>query len=63
VVVRVLTPRTSEFSGPGVLPAFTTLGIRYMRSRFGGGWLCPAEHTDDVLALLELRGYRIEATL
>jgi hypothetical protein len=39
------------------------LDVRYMRSRFGGGWLVQQRAADDVMALLEARGFRLEVTL
>jgi hypothetical protein len=63
VRVRVLSKRTSEFDGPGVLYAIRTLGIKYQRAPRGGAWLVPGQHTDDLCAILESRGYRIEPTL
>lgn len=65
VTVRIIGSRasTAEFAGPGVIDAFRTLGVRYMRSRFGAAWWCPAVHAGDVMALLETRGYRVDPTL
>jgi hypothetical protein len=39
------------------------LGVRYMRSPFGGAWLVRQADADDVMALLEHRGYWLEVTL
>lgn len=63
VKVRVLGAHTAQLDGPGVLAAFTVTSTPYMRARFGGGWQCPADRLDDVMAALELRGYRVEPTL
>lgn len=60
VRVRALH-RSDEFSGPGVKDAMNTLGVPHMRERFGKGWVCRSDHGADVQALLESRGYRIEA--
>ena len=60
---RVLNSNTTDFDGAGVFDALRRLGIPYMRSRFGGGWSIPGRHTDDVMAYLEHRGYRIDVTL
>ena len=65
VTMRLIGSRlsTAEFDGPGVLDAFKRLDIVFMRSRYGGGWWCPARHAEDVMAYLEARGFRIEPTL
>jgi hypothetical protein len=61
--VRVLGGNTTEFAGPGVLDAINTLCIPYMRSPRGKAWQIPGRHTDDLMALLESRRYRLEVTL
>jgi hypothetical protein len=63
VHVRAVGSASVEFDGPGVLGAIATLDVRYMRSRFGGGWLVQQRAADDVMALLEARGFRLEVTL
>ncbi len=63
VVVRIVGAGTTEVDGPGVVAAIRSLGIRSMRARDGGGWLIQGRHTDDLIALLEVRGYRIESIL
>jgi hypothetical protein len=63
VLVRAIGSHSVEFAGPGVLDAITTLGLRYMRSRFGGGWLVQQQHAADLMALLQTRRYRVEVTL
>ena len=61
--VRVIGAGTTEFDGPGVLAAINTLGVPYMRSRHGKAWQIPGRHTDDLMALLESRRYRLVVTL
>lgn len=61
--VRVLNENTTEFDGPGIPAALRALDVPYMRSRFGKGYLCPARHTEDVMAWLEVHRYRIDAIL
>lgn len=65
VTVRIIGSRaiTAEFAGPGVIDAFRTLGVRYMRARAGGAWWCSSAHAEDVMAILETRGYRVDPTL
>lgn len=63
VRVRVLGGNTTEFDGPGVIDAITTLHLPHMRSRYGKAWQVPGRHTDDLMAILECRGYRLEVTL
>lgn len=61
--VRALAAGTDEFDGPGVYAGIQTLGIRYMRARHGRGWWIPAKHTGDLTALLESRGFTVQAVL
>jgi hypothetical protein len=62
ITVRVLG-NTSEFDGPGVLKAIKKLGVPCMRSRHGKAWQVPGRHTEDLMELLERRGYHLETTL
>jgi hypothetical protein len=63
VSVRAVGPHSVEFDGPGVLAAIGTIGCKCMRSRFGGGWLVPEGPGEDVLALIESRGFRVDVTI
>jgi hypothetical protein len=51
---------TVEFSGSdaAVWKGIDTLNAEFVPSRFGGAWLVPLSDADDVMALLEHRGYR-----
>ena len=56
----------SNFAGcdSAVRSAIVKLDARFMRSRwFGGAWLVHQADADDVMALLEHRGYWLEVTL
>jgi hypothetical protein len=64
VRMRAIGRRTVEFEGPRVLEGIQMLGIRYMRSRFGGGWVVPQYAAADLVAWLEgVSGQRIEVSL
>jgi hypothetical protein len=65
IYVRAIGKDTVEFAGhdSAVRSAVDDLGVRFMRSRFGGAWLVPQSDADDVMALLEYRGYWVEVTL
>jgi hypothetical protein len=54
-----------EFTGcdQAVRAAIKRLGSRFMRARGGRAWLVPQPDADDLMALLEYRGYRIEMLL
>ena len=65
VQVRAIGRNTIEFTGcdRAVYLAITTLCARYQRAPKGGAWLVQQQAVEDVIALLETRGYRIEAIL
>jgi hypothetical protein len=65
VQVRAIGSCTVEFTGAdsAVWSAIDRLNARYMRSRFGKAWLVPQADADDVMALLEHRGYWLEVVL
>jgi hypothetical protein len=62
VTVKILAGgRTAELSGGrDVLGAIKRHGVPHMRSRHGKAWWVPARHVDDICALLESRGHRID---
>ncbi len=59
VTIRAVGRRSTQFEGPGVVQGCTDLRITKMRSRFGGGWLVAQQHADDLMALLESRGFKV----
>jgi hypothetical protein len=63
VTVRAIGSKSIEFDGPGVVAAIGTIGCKSMRSRHGGGWLVPEAAGEDVMALLEYRGFALQVTL
>lgn len=65
VQVRAIGRRTVEFVGcdRAVYAAITSLCARYQRAPKGGAWLIRDDFAEDVLALLESRGYTVEVTL
>ena len=56
---------TVEFVGcdKAVWSVLDRLDVKFMRSRFGKAWLVHQADADDVMALLEHRGYWLEVTL
>ncbi len=64
VKVRAIGRNTVEFAGcdRAVFLAITALCARYQRAPKGGAWLVRQDAADDVMALLESRGYRLEVT-
>lgn len=60
--VRVLG-KSTEFAGPGVYAAIRTAGCKLMRARTGSGWWVPVAATEDVLDVLEAKGYTVAVTL
>jgi hypothetical protein len=65
IVVRAIGRNTVELTGcdRAVRDAITTLCVKYQRAPAGGAWLVPQAAADDVMALLEVRGYRLAVTL
>ena len=65
IEVRAIGRNTVEFAGSdrAVYGAIVTLCVKYQRSPAGGAWLIPQSAADDVMALLEVRGYRLAVTL
>jgi hypothetical protein len=65
IQVRAIGANTVEFVGcdTAVWSAIDRLDAGFMRSRLGGAWLVPQADADDVMALLEHRGYWLEVTL
>lgn len=65
IKVRAIGKSTVELAGcdRAVYDAITTQCVRYHRADGGGAWLIEQSAADDVLALLEHRGYRLEVTL
>ena len=63
ICVRAVGANTTEFDGPGVLKAINKLGVPYMRARHGRAWQVPGRHTDELMELLERRGYDLVVTL
>lgn len=59
--VRVeLSRRTAYLYGPGVHHALTTANVPMMRCAIRRTWCCPITHLDDVLAVIELQGRRVD---
>jgi hypothetical protein len=66
IQVRAIGPQSVEFVGcdRAVRGVINTLGVRrFMRHQHGHAWLVPQSVGDDVMALLEHRGFRIEIGL
>lgn len=65
VTVRAIGRNTVEFAGCdyAVLDAIRTLDVKRMRVRGGGAWLTPQRHAEDLMALLDARGYLLEVAL
>lgn len=64
VTVRAIGLQSVEFTGPYyVLATIQWLGLRFMRSRHGGGWLVRQRDADDLMAALENDGRTVEVTL
>lgn len=63
VQVRAVGKYSVEFCGPGVRDGIASLLLRHMRSRTGQGWLVQTHAAEDLMTLLEMRGYKIDVTL
>jgi hypothetical protein len=64
VSVRAVGQHSCEFEGPQVLEGIRVLGLRYMRSKLGGGWLVEQKHAEDLMAWLEaVSRQRLDVTL
>jgi hypothetical protein len=65
IEVRAIGRNTVEFAGcdRAVYDAITTLCVKYQRAPGGRAWLIPQTVAEDVMALLEVRGHRLTATL
>ncbi len=63
VSVRAVGKHSVEFDGPQVFEGIRHLGLRSMRSRYGGGWLVPQANAEDLMCWLEaISGQRLDVT-
>lgn len=65
ITVRAIGKCTVEFIGNDkvVFSAIKTVGARYQRKPSGGAWLLEQSGAEDVIALLEHRGHKLDVAL
>lgn len=65
ITVRAIGKHTVEMVGNDkvVYAAIKAVGARYQRKPAGGAWLVEQSGAEDVIALLEHRGHKLQVTL